>query len=146
MLQDSTLPVLPCACANLRRATRHITHMYDEALRPTGLRATQFTLLQALSLAGEVTQNDLGELLAIDSTTLSRSLAPLAKQGWIRARVGTDRRQRLWSLTDSGKEKLQSSTPAWQQAQTELETHTGSQLWNDLFRVSNHVLVSSSSA
>src|SRR5262249_44359579 len=134
------LPILPCACANLRRAARHITQMYDEALRPIGLRSTQFTLLQALSLAGEVTQNDLGELLAIDSTTLSRSLVPLAEKGWVRARVGVDRRQRLWSLTDSGKEKLQSSKPAWQQAQTNLETQIGSQLWNELFRVSYQVL------
>jgi DNA-binding MarR family transcriptional regulator len=138
-------PTLPCACANLRRATRRVTQLYDEALRPTGLRSTQFTLLQALQLAGEVSQNDLGELLAIDSTTLSRSLAPLAKRGWIGARAGADRRHRLWSLTESGEDKLRSSTTAWDQAQARLERQLGPQLWSDLFRVSHQALITSSS-
>ena len=48
------LPSLGCACANLRRAGRAVTQLYDEALRPEGLRTTQFTLLQVLARAGSV--------------------------------------------------------------------------------------------
>jgi hypothetical protein len=50
MLEDAPAH-LPCACANLRRVVRMVTQLYDDALRPTGLRAIQFTLLQALNLA-----------------------------------------------------------------------------------------------
>src|SRR5713101_2734368 len=65
----SALPLLPCACANLRRATRIVTRMYNQELRETGLELTQFTLLMALNLTGEITQGNLGELLALDTTS-----------------------------------------------------------------------------
>src|SRR5712691_12742993 len=74
------LPVVPCMCARFRRASRALTQLYDEALRPLGLRATQFTILQALSLAGEVSQGHLGEMLAMDSTTLTRTLEIMARR------------------------------------------------------------------
>jgi len=61
-------------CASFRRAARALTHLYDEALRPVGLRATQFTIMQVLSLAGEVSQGQLAQMLAMDSTTLTRTL------------------------------------------------------------------------
>src|SRR5437868_1305593 len=50
------IPALPCMCASLRRASRALTQRYDDALRPLGLTITQFTILQALSLAGEISQ------------------------------------------------------------------------------------------
>jgi hypothetical protein len=61
--RQTKLQPLPCTCWTLRRATRALTQWYEEALGPTGLRATQFTVLQALSLAGEVSQGRLGEIL-----------------------------------------------------------------------------------
>lgn len=73
----------PCMCATLRRASRALTQLYDEALRPLGLRATQFTVLQALSFTGEVSQGELGQLLAMDSTTLTRTWGSWASTvGW----------------------------------------------------------------
>src|ERR1700692_4205653 len=95
-----TIP-LPCLCASFRRASRALTQHYDAALRPIGLRGTQFTLLQALSLAGEVSQGTLGEILAIDSTTLTRTLAIMGRRGWIASRSGEDRRERWLSLSEA---------------------------------------------
>src|SRR5579862_6558389 len=89
---------LPCACANLRRADRVVTQFYDAVLRPIGLRATQFTLLQALAAAPEISQKQLAELLEIDSTTLTRTLAPLRRKGWLHAETGADRRELRLSL------------------------------------------------
>src|SRR2546427_12967726 len=89
------LPALPCACASLRRASRAVTQLYEQALRPSGIRITQFTLLQFLALAGRpITQGTLGQLLALDSTTLSRTLKPLESAGWIRSTAGPDGRER----------------------------------------------------
>src|SRR5690348_10334206 len=68
-MSKSLVPSLPCFCASLRRASRALTQVYEQALRPLGLRGTQFTILQALSLAGEVPQGELGRILAMDSTT-----------------------------------------------------------------------------
>lgn len=122
----SSLPaVLPCACANLRRASRAVTQVYDDALRDTGLRATQFTLLQALSLAGELTQGELGVFLAIDSTTLTRTLLPLKGRGWIRSRPGADRRERYWGIAAAGQAQLKKALPAWKKAQRRMRNRVG---------------------
>src|SRR5260370_21817381 len=93
MSQDH-LPVLPCMCANFRRTARALTQLYDQALRPLGLRATQFTILQFLSLAGEVSQGHLGEMLAMDSTTLTRTLEIMARRSRLAGRRGEERRGR----------------------------------------------------
>jgi len=126
-------PVLPCACANVRRAARAITQLYDEALRDTGLRATQFTLLQALSLKGELTQGQLGELLAIDSTTLTRTLGSLRSRGWIRSRPGKDRRERHWSLASAGERQIEHAKPAWEGAQQRIRARVGRDRLSSLF-------------
>src|SRR6266851_5975842 len=76
-----TIVRLPCACANLRRADRVVTQFYDAVLGPSGMRITQFTLLQALHHAPGISQKQLAELLEIDSTTLTRTLAPLRRKG-----------------------------------------------------------------
>src|SRR5215471_2362399 len=104
---------LGCACADLRRATRAVTQLYDEALRDQGLRATQFTLLQALARFSSVTQGTLSEFLATDSTTLSRTLRPLESKRWIRSFPGGDRRERHVELTPAGHRVLERATPAW---------------------------------
>jgi hypothetical protein len=65
-MKISGTPPLPCLCANIRRASRAITQRYEEALRPVGLTITQFTILQAVSLLGDITQRRLGEILAMD--------------------------------------------------------------------------------
>lgn len=130
---DRTGPVsLGCACADLRRATRAVTQLYDAVLRPEGLRATQFTLLQVLARAGAVTQGTLADVLATDSTTLSRTLAPLESARWIRSFPGGDRRQRLLELTPAGRRVLERATPAWESAQRQLRERLGDDGWRAL--------------
>src|SRR6201982_454768 len=101
-MTNPLIPTLPCICASLRRASRVVTQLYEDALRPTGLRGTQFTVLQALSLAGEVSQGDLGRILAIDSTTLPRTLTIMSRHGWIAKRRGQDRREWRMRLSRAG--------------------------------------------
>ena len=129
---ERTLPVLPCACANLRRTARAVTRMYNQELRATGLELTQFTLLMALKLTGETTQGDLGKLLAMDTTTLTRMLRLLTKQGWIAVKAGDDRRQRLLRLTPSGRHKLRQSQAYWERAQRRLQRDLGEPSWSQM--------------
>ena len=129
---DAKLPLLPCACANLRRAARAVTRLYDEELRYTALEPTQFTLLMALDLAGEVTQGHLGRILALDSTTLTRTLRLLLARGWVRAAAGSDRRERYLSLTPQGRRKFRRAQPAWERAQQRLEGALGPAQWKSL--------------
>src|SRR6266568_5766394 len=119
-MRTDPLSSLDCACASLRRAARAVTRAYETELRDAGLRATQFTLLQALERMGASPQTALGELLALDSTTLSRTLRPLVREGWIREGEGADRREVRWSLTPAGRHRLARAKPAWERAQARL--------------------------
>ena len=124
------LPLLPCACASLRRATRAVTQRYDAALRPMGLRITQFTLLQVLERNGApMTQGALGDFLALDSTTLSRTLRPLEQAKWIRRVEGGDARERRIELAPGGRRTLKRATPVWARVQGRLRTDLGSRDW-----------------
>ena len=128
------LPPLDCACASLRRAARAVTRAYETELRDAGggLRATQFTLLQAMERTGTRPQSALGDLLALDSTTLSRTLRPLEHAGWIRAGQGTDQREVRWSLTPAGRRRLARAQPAWERAQARLRDRLGPARWKML--------------
>lgn len=128
------LPVLPCACANLRRAARAVTRLYGAMLRGTGLNVPQFTLLQVLQRqsALPMTQAALGEILALDSTTLTRTLAPLVERRWIRSRPGADRRAREWTITEAGQRAFARAQPRWVRVQDRLRTRLGDERWESL--------------
>ena len=131
--------VLPCMCANLRRAARAVTQFYEAELRPTGLSSTQFTILQALSFTGEVTQGRLGELLAMDSTSLTRTLAIMNRHGWVEKRRGEDRREWRLGLSRAGEKQLNFALPLWERAQSRLRQRLGRNESNELTRLANHV-------
>jgi DNA-binding MarR family transcriptional regulator len=130
---------LPCLCATLRRASRTVTQLYEDALRPLGLRATQFTVLQALSLAGEVNQSLLGQILAMDSTTLTRTLDIMKRRGWILQRRGEDRREWRICLSERGEAQLQRALPKWRNVQRRLRSQLGNEVWKNLFNVTEQV-------
>jgi DNA-binding MarR family transcriptional regulator len=114
-----------CACFNLRRVTRAVTQLYDDILRPTGLRVTQFSVLVALRNLKEATVNQLADKLVVDRTTLTRNLRPLEQAGLVRTRPGVDRRVREISLTPAGEVKLHEALPHWREAQAEMRRALG---------------------
>jgi DNA-binding MarR family transcriptional regulator len=126
------LLVLPCACANLRRAARAISQVYDDELRPAGLTLAQFTLLQFLSLAGPVTQSVLARELVLDETTLTRTLRTLERRKWIRRDAGSDRRSRVVALTRDGRSLFRRALPGWNRAQARLRGRIGRRRWSGL--------------
>jgi DNA-binding MarR family transcriptional regulator len=119
------LPPLPCACANLRRATRAVTQIYEEEFRPTKLRITQFSILKALSTVPEARQGGLAYAMGLDSTTLTRTLALLRRQGYVGVEHGRDRRERILTLTEKGRQKIEQLTPAWDRAQKRVREAMG---------------------
>ena len=123
---------LPCACQNLRRVTRVVTRIYDQELRKAGLEITQFGLLTALAATGEANQKRLSAGFAMDSTTLTRTLALLLKQDWVRVRRGDDRRERLFRLTPGGTRKLAEAHRHWKQAEKRLRRELGDAGWKSM--------------
>lgn len=121
-----------CVCATLRMASRAVTQMFDEALRPSGLRATQFHLMVEIGMAGEAAVKDLTARLLLDQTTLTRNLAVLERDGLIEAVRRTDRRVRPFALTETGRKTLRDAQPLWAEAQKKAVGRLGSRVWEEL--------------
>jgi DNA-binding MarR family transcriptional regulator len=118
-----------CACRQLRRAARAVTQLYDDTLRPSGLRITQFTLLVAVALGEPVPITRLADALDLDRTTLARDLKPLTGRGLLEITAGTDRRTRVVRLTRQGREAITRAYPLWQQAQARIVQGSGPDRW-----------------
>ncbi len=134
-----SIPILPCMCANLRRAARAATRLYNRELRGDRIEITQFTLLMALDHTGEIPQGELGRLMGLDSTTLTRMLDLLKKRGWVEAIEGDDRRFRIFRLTRAGRAKFQQSLPHWKRAQDRVRKVLGDETTSQLSGLLNQV-------
>jgi DNA-binding MarR family transcriptional regulator len=138
-MNDRSMPELPCMCASLRRATRALTQVYETELRPLGLRSSQLTILQVLSRTGELTQRSLGEILSMDSTSLTRTLAVMLREGWLTERRGEDRRERWIGMARAGEKKLSNALPVWEKVQNRLRQEIGPQPWKDLMQLTRQL-------
>jgi len=104
-------------------------------------------LLQALNIAPGISQKQLAELLEIDSTTLTRTLAPLRKKNWLHSEAGADRRALRLSLTPAGKREYQRVLPYWRKAQKGLEKALGKEKLDQLIEAAvlaagvNHIVL-----
>jgi DNA-binding MarR family transcriptional regulator len=111
-----------CNCLALRQAARRVTQLYDQCLAPTGLRSTQYSILAKLERLGPMTINALAAELAMDRTTLGRTILPLQRDGLISVESGTeDRRSKSLRLTKAGARRLGIARTAWNDAQKRFE-------------------------
>ena len=121
-----------CTCFGLRKAARAVTQMYDQALKPSGLRTTQFSLLAVTERAGPRRMAEIAELLVMDRTTLTRNLKPLLDQGLLERVAGADRRRRPIAITAKGRAALAQALPYWREAQMHMAGSLGRARWRRL--------------
>jgi DNA-binding MarR family transcriptional regulator len=114
-----------CVAFNIRKAARAVTQLYDERMRPCGLRSTQLSILAKTLILEPVTVTRLAQATVTDRTTLTRNLSLLEQQGLIRVDMGSDRREREVRLTDRGRDVLAQVYPIWREVQAEVAQHFG---------------------
>ena len=115
-----------CTCFAVRRAARHVTQAYDRWLAPTGLRTTQFSLLNRLARGGPRSIQRLAAEMGMDRTTLGRNLRPLEREGYVSIAVDPeDRRGRALQITPAGEAKRQEAKRYWAEAQAKFEQAYG---------------------
>jgi DNA-binding MarR family transcriptional regulator len=104
-----------CVCLHLQRAARAVARRFDEVLRPLGLTNGQFSLLMSLNRPQPPTIGAVAALLAMDRTTITANLKPLARRGLLDVTIdAADRRTRRLVLTPAGRSLLAAAVPAWQ--------------------------------
>ena len=121
-----------CVCFQLRKTSRTITQLYDAALQPAGVRSTQFALLVAVAKKEPITISELGDLLVIDPTTLSRSLRKLQGMEYVELVSGADRRERLVRLSSKGRRIVRKSLPHWAKVQEQVVSMLAQPGWREI--------------
>jgi len=124
--------VTACTCFNLRKAARAVSQAYDAALKPVGLKATQFSVLATLDTVGPLPMTQLAEQLLVDRTALSRNLKPLERDGLVRLAGEADQRVRLVTLTPTGKQTFEAARPLWEDMQMRMTRALGETDWAQL--------------
>jgi DNA-binding MarR family transcriptional regulator len=121
-----------CTSFNLKKATRVVQSLFDEAFRTIGLKGTQFTVLSHIFSYGPITLTKLAEIMLLDRTTLARNLAPLEKKGLIEVNPGSDLRTRYVDITEKGRRLLSRALPLWEKTQERIKNGLGDEKWNSM--------------
>lgn len=119
-----------CNCGALRKASRRLSQIYDSALAPVDLKATQYAIVSEIEFRGDnpPTIGDLANALVMDQSTVGQNLRPLERDGLIALQEdATDRRRRHVNLTSEGRARLAAARPLWIEAQARFETFLGEQ-------------------
>ena len=106
-----------CIAGRWRMLNRAITNIYNDALRPLGLKASQLSILIVTAKLGLVRPGQVCEILHLDVSTLSRNVKPLQAHGWVEVVPGEDARAQPFRLTPKGKRLIEKAVPAWEEAQ-----------------------------
>lgn len=125
--------LINCACRNLRMTTRMVTQYYDKALNDSGIKSTQFALLNDIASKEEgLSINELAEYSMMDQTTVTRNIEILRKNGYVIVKTEEkDSRRKRITLSDEGKEKLKDALPFWKNAQTQLQQSIGDEQYKN---------------
>lgn len=120
-----------CVALHVRMTARAVTRAYDEAMRPSGLKITQFVLLAALSTGQWRSVTELAERFALERTSLTRNLQLLASQEMIEPVCGKGRAS-VYAVTEKGRAAIEAAIPFWRAAQERIEGGLGEQRWLDM--------------
>lgn len=121
-----------CYATSLRKASRRLTALYDEALAPVGLRSTQHAILAELA-GGSLTINELARLLVLDRSGLGHSLRPLQRDGLVSLERGSaDRRSVEVALTEQGRRRLKEASVRWSSVQEQVKAVLGAPVAGEL--------------
>jgi DNA-binding MarR family transcriptional regulator len=106
-----------CIAVRLRLLNRVVTNFYDDALRPLGLKVSQLNILIVTAKLGLARPTQIGDILQLDKSTLSRNLERMRAHGWLEVVPEQDARAQPFRLTSQGKRLIEKTIPAWEQAQ-----------------------------
>jgi DNA-binding MarR family transcriptional regulator len=106
-----------CIAVRLRLLNRVVTNLYDDALRPLGLKASQLNILIVAAKLGIARPAQVCDILQLDTSTLSRNVERMRASGWLETVPDKDARAQPFQLTSQGKRLIEKAIPAWEKAQ-----------------------------
>lgn len=132
-----------CPAMRARQASRALSRLYDDALRPLGIQSSQLSVLVAVAMHGEAGAaiGQLARVLVMERTTLTRNLRPLQRAKWLHIEPSADDpRARVVRLTTAGRRMLQRAYPLWEEVTESIGNAVGDR-GMDLLRANLGALV-----
>jgi DNA-binding MarR family transcriptional regulator len=114
-----------CIAVRLRLLNRVVTGLYDEALRPLGMKVSQLNILVVTAKLGLARPAQVCEILQLDTSTLSRNVERMRAHGWLEVVSEEDARAQPFRLTPQGSRLLEKAVPAWEDAQAKAKKLLG---------------------
>jgi DNA-binding MarR family transcriptional regulator len=133
-VQEPGMAAGACICAELRKAARAVTLLYDNAFKSTGLLSTQLSVLRVISKSESIRVSQLAEELGMDRTTLTRNLSVLERRGFIKISSGKDHRTRIVTITFNGSTSIAKTIPLWNKVQRKVKKQMGENAWRELMQ------------
>ena len=116
-----------CLVVRIRLLNRTVTNIFDDALRPLGVKASQLNVLTVVAKRGPVSPGDVAKRLNMEKSTLSRNLERMRAHGWLKVSNGDTGRQQILEIGPAGRKLIEASLPLWKKAQAETEAMLGKQ-------------------
>jgi DNA-binding MarR family transcriptional regulator len=129
--QDTTINIFAktlgqeCVAMRIRTISRAVSRIYDEALRPHGIKASQLSILAVVSILGQAEPSEICRMLHLEASTLSRNMSRMRTRGWLKVSPRKDKRAHRLKLTASGNRILIEAFPAWREAQEKVTSLLG---------------------
>lgn len=128
-----------CVAVRLRMINRVVTNIYDDALRPLGLKISQMNILIAAAKMGKARPIEVCQLLHLDISTLSRNIERIKARGWLEVVPDDDGRAQPFRVTDAGRRLLNEAIPAWSRAQQQVRKLLGDSFVEQLDQTTERV-------
>jgi DNA-binding MarR family transcriptional regulator len=124
--QAAQLIASDCIGARVRILSRAISRIYDDMIRPHGIKFSQLNILTLVTLHGPIQQMDVGRILSLEKSTLSRNVTLMETKGWLQSQSG-EGKNRFLVVTQKGRELLVNAAPDWATAQDRVAAILGEQ-------------------
>ena len=128
-----------CIAVRIRLLNRTVTNIFDEALRPLGVKVSQLNVLMVVAKLGPMSPGNVARRLNMEKSTLSRNVDRMRNHDWLKVSDGDSGRKQILELGPAGRKLIEKSLPYWKQAQAQTEALLGQQGARSIHRAANTV-------
>ena len=128
-----------CLAVRIRLLNRTVTNIFDDALRPLGVKVSQLNVLMVVAKRGPVSPGDVARRLNIEKSTLSRNVNRMRSRGWLKVSDGDSGRKQILELCPAGRKLIEKALPLWKKGQADTEALLGQRGTQSIHRAANTV-------
>jgi len=128
-----------CLAVRIRLLNRTVTNIFDDALRPLGVKVSQLNVLVVVAKCGPVSPGQVCSLLNLEKSTLSRNVDRMQARGWLKLSEGDSARRQIIEIAPAGRRLIEKVLPFWKEAQAKTENLLGQRGAQSIYRAAETV-------